>query len=129
MSLLFYTLSIVTAGVTAGLYWLGVNESLFWVYPWYDIPIHILAGVMLGCWAAGSAAGRHMPTARMVAYVFFVVVTVGILWELFEYMAALTGGEPGFMLDVIADLVNDCLGGALPAILYWYLHRKKVLYV
>jgi len=129
MSFLFYTLSILAAALAGGLYWLAIEESLLWTYPWLDIPLHIIAGFMMGAWAAGSAAGRRMPTARMFLYVFGVVVVGGVLWEVFEYMAALTGGEPGFVLDVIGDLVNDCLGGALPAILYWYLHRKKVLYV
>lgn len=129
MALFFYALAILTSCITAGLYWIGVHDYLFWVYPWYDIPLHMLGGLMIGLWAAGSAAGRKFPSARMVVYVIGIVLLGGSLWELFEFVTGLAGGEPGYIIDTIADLINDTLGAMVAALLYWRLHKKKHLYV
>ncbi len=84
---------------------------------------------MIAFWAAGSAAGRHMPPMRMCIYVFGIVLAGGVLWEGFEYVTDITDKGEGYALDMLSDLLNDCIGALLPMGMYWWLYNKKELYV
>ncbi len=130
MAFLFYTLAILTSAFTAWLYSLGVGNSLFWIYWWYDILIHILAGLMLGFWAAGGAAERDAPSARMVLYVVFVVLSVALLWEGFEIITDIADKAGGaYYVDTFADICNAILGSAPAMVLYILLRRTRTHYV
>ncbi|HVZ75861.1 MAG TPA: hypothetical protein VG934_01155 [Candidatus Paceibacterota bacterium] len=121
----FNFLALLFAAATGGLYWFVIANSLFWRYPWYDIPLHLLAGMAIGSWAGGVAAKYKFTLGEMFLLAFFLALGVGTFWELFEYSSGITRGEPGYWLDTTKDLFNACVG-TLPAVaLYWFVYRKR----
>ena len=129
MHIFFYIAAILTSCLTAFLYSKGIGDGWFWVYPWFDIPLHMLGGLMIALWAAGGALERKMSPQSGILYIFFIVFTVGILWEVFEYITELTVGPERYIIDTIADLVNDCIGGFISVMLYLYLHYRRMHHV
>jgi hypothetical protein len=93
-------LSVVLAGTN--LY--AMHSFLYWRWRWFDTPMHLLAGVVMGTAAVGV-----LKTFRPYAYLITIVVgAVG--WELFEHYFGLTSLKPAYAWDSYHDVLNDALG-------------------
>lgn len=116
---------MVSAVLTAVLYWYGLTKFYFWYYPWYDIPMHLAGGLTIGLWAISLAWRRRYSPFQALIFVLLLAIGIGLLWELFESTTGLTGGQPGYWLDTLGDLGND-VGGALFAwFFYWLLSPRE----
>lgn len=53
-----------------------------------------------------------------------LAITIGSVWELFEYVSGITRGEPGYWFDTLKDLSNDVTGAVVAWALYAFTLRK-----
>jgi len=89
---------------------------LYWVYFWFDIPMHILGGI---CVALGFSIlpffninfpPKYTKLGTYLAVVFFV----SVLWEIFEYINGISLVlEEYFVVDTIMDFIFALFGGAI----------------
>ena len=116
---------------------LGLVFSLYDVFEWYDIPMHIGGGVAMGALALAichegiedvkfkGALERHLKWWFIPGMVLGFVALIGVLWELHEWALDLilptdVLRQPN-LPDTMLDFINDLLGGVI-ALFTW---KKK----
>ncbi len=113
---------VVVAGIGVLDIYFGIEQDYFLTIWWWDILLHVLGGVwagLFGAWAAGFF-GIRITLARCALY----ALAIGAGWELFEYAAGLGGSIfMSYTADVIKDLFDDTLGGALA---YYFVRRGRI---
>ena len=106
--LLAFTLSITTLAVLNAL---AQEFYLYWIYSWFDIPMHLLGGasVALG-YQSRFMLKRIAPrlSFTLLSTIMFVM-TIGILWEVYEYAMGAVAIS-GYAFDTMKDLVDDFIG-------------------
>jgi len=107
-------LLLISTSVLGAVHYLALEFYLYWQYVWFDVPMHILGGVVvaLSLFAARDL-GVSIPNAffRLAPVLLFVMV-VGILWEIFEVKAGLYMAE-NYVFDTAVDLCMDFVGGTV----------------
>jgi hypothetical protein len=114
---------------------IGSFFSLYEQISWFDILLHVLGGAWLASIFVVLGPLRYpsyfagLPLFRSMLRIVFLVLTAGILWELYEYGFAVWAtarfGNLGFsqpFLDTLSDLLLDILGAAVITLL---LLREK----
>jgi uncharacterized membrane protein YeaQ/YmgE (transglycosylase-associated protein family) len=91
----------------AGLHFYALANHLYWYYRWFDTPMHLIAGVMIGTIAVGILL-RFRPYSYMG---FIALGAIG--WEVFEYSFGLSTGQPNYVWDTLHDILNDVIGGVI----------------
>lgn len=90
----------------------GLGKMYFWSIWWWDVLMHILGGLWVGLFFAYVAT--YMPYRIGLAHCIAAALVVGAGWEVFEYLTHIGGSVfMSYPLDVVKDLVDDALGGAL----------------
>lgn len=92
---------------------IAIELYLYWKFPWFDVPMHLLGGVSV---ALGYSIlhARLSPKLRTFSWYIAAVLFVGVGWEFFEYAAGISlAQEESFLLDTALDLCMDILGGIL----------------
>lgn len=103
--------------------------SLFWIWWWYDIPMHFLGGMVIGSfslWFFGRLQENSPYFSRISLnlLVALSVLVIGSAWEIYEYTYQLTfNGMISYPVDTIKDFILDFAGAA--AVLYWYIRQKS----
>lgn len=110
---------------------------------WWDLALHASAGVLLGLLGflfvylanENELVDLRMKPSFIALFAFCFSVTLGALWEIFEFaMDAIFGldmqkakwGDASGLTDTMADLIVDALGAALMAGLGWlYMRRAR----
>ncbi len=122
-STVLYT-AFFLALLLAGLHFLAGAFYLYWVYWWYDVLMHFLAGVVGGFaayWVLFKSGHFYSDTQVrvwvLILAVFVCVLIAGVAWEVFEYVNGITDSHEGYRVDVINDLILDSAGGVLAALL------------
>jgi hypothetical protein len=106
---LLFGLSLLSVAL---LHALAMHAFLYWLYPWFDIPMHFLGGAVAGFGFLSWVGERLVPLQRpTLARTLSFVLAVGIAWEIFELTFGVTGAV-SWALDTSADIVLDLLGGA-----------------
>ena len=121
-------------GVLVAIFVLGVNAfaeyfHIYYLYHWFDIPMHISGGFAVGLIAIALLRVIYVGVAyeKKIQFVFMLALTilVGIAWEAFETYfktSVMYGGN--YWFDTIKDLLMDTLGGILSYICF-HPHIKK----
>jgi len=124
--MLFNALALSVTVLIGWLYLYGVDNSLFWYYAWYDAPLHILGGVVIGLWGSAVASRLTLRPRYTILFIALLAVAVGAGWEILERAAGLTSADsPGYWVETTQDLFCD-LGGALAVMsLYWALYKPR----
>lgn len=124
MPLLFDALALLITGLIGWLYLYGTDNFLFWYYPWYDAPLHILGGVVIGLWGSAVASRVRLSTRATTLLVGALALVVGVAWEVMEHVAGFRElTDVGYFVDTAQDLACT-LGGALATIgLYWAFNK------
>ncbi len=93
---------------------------------WYfDMPMHFLGGVWLGLSAIYLFPLKDY-SLKSIFKIFFIVLLVGVGWELFEILVnKFTIQDPFNSLDTLSDICFDLAGG-LFAILYFI---RRTIYI
>lgn len=112
----------------------GLLIHLYWIFPWYDIPLHFGGGFAMGAfglalWHQGiedvkfkSLLRRHLSVWLVPLFVIGFVALVGVAWEMHEFILDMAIGGPARqpdLADTMADLFNDLSGGVLAL---WIFH-------
>lgn len=86
-------------------------HAWYWIYRWFDIPMHLLGGLTIGTFSV-ALLGKFRP-------ILFLVVVAGtsVGWEVIEYVSGITYDEPFFWFDTFHDLLNDALGSTIAYII------------
>lgn len=89
---------------------LAIIFYLYWVYPWFDLTMHLLGGITI-------ALG--LKTVLFRTYVTFLpesilttvltVLVIGIAWEVFEWSVGIV--DPSYIVDTSLDIAMDAIGG------------------
>ena len=93
----------------------ALSFSLYYRYPWIDIPMHILGGVTI---AFIILLLPHLSLSIPHRYATFIPVMMGVLiaalmWELFEIQIGIPLLQNGFGLDMLKDIADGLVGGAV----------------
>jgi hypothetical protein len=132
--------------MTASLY-LGEVRSFYQVFWWWDIVLHASAGLLMGITGfllvyllnERKPAGLHMTPGFISLFAFSFAVTIGTLWEIFEFSMDRTlalnmqkpmMGDLSGLTDTMWDMIVNALGALLISLMGWrYLKRKDVFFV
>ena len=94
-------------------------DGLYFQYPWYDIPMHILGGIVLGLFIYQISNGvrvRKMLKPLSLSQMIIVVLLIGVSWEIFEIVFNLLNkpfGSAKYIVDTVKDLLDDIIGGII----------------
>jgi hypothetical protein len=120
------------SALIASLHFLASAYSWYWQWPWFDILMHFLGGAFIGLaslWVLFHSryVGSFHPSRKaMFAAALVGALSVGLGWEVFEYVAGATGvsGYESYALDTATDLAMDCLGAVVSYLLYSKFHGE-----
>jgi len=110
---------LATSLILAVVHISALHFTLYFHYWWFDIPMHILGGIVVALFFFALRAQGVLFTTRSLSLVpvIVLVLVVGLCWELFEIWAGIPLLEPDFERDIVSDLVNDMIGGVVG----WYI--------
>ena len=115
--------ALLLAGVLATLHFLAVAFYFYWIFWWYDVMMHFLAGLTGGFasyWVIFHS-GLFFKTPQKVSFVILSVLLcmliAGVAWEVLEYTHGLTDSHEGYRLDTMNDLILDSAGAVLAALI------------
>lgn len=126
---------------------LGEIHSYYEKFWWWDIALHTSSGLLMGILGFLLVyllnENDHVElaiTPRFVAlFAFLFAVTVGALWEIFEFaMDSLFGlnmqkpmlGDDSGLTDTMFDLMVDTLGALIISLLgWWYTARGESYFI
>ncbi len=96
---------------------------LYWRFPWYDILMHFLGGVVVASvylWVVRYELPEAFKKYESFFFVFLFSFVVGVLWEAFEYFIGIDReiSLPLRQVDTILDLVMDVSGATLSYIAF-----------
>lgn len=107
----------------------GMRREWYFFYPWYDIPMHFLGGLVVAfliyfiILTSGKRSSVLSNRLKLGVYIIVGTLVIGIGWELFEYFFNITfdAGQTGdTMLDIVMDIV-----GALVVYTYALVSLRK----
>lgn len=119
---------------------LGETRDYYGRFWWWDLALHTTSGVLLGILGfllvyvlnGIPQLDLHLRPGFVAFFAFCFALTVGALWEVFEFaMDKLAGmnmqkpflGDPSGLTDTMWDLIVDALGALLIAV-SGYLYMK-----
>lgn len=89
----------------------------YWMYPWFDNPMHFLGGLWLGgtiIWILKTRHTEEGKTVSMCRYAVYIIggaMIIGVLWELFEFsLDTFITFRVNDIVDTLSDLSMDFLG-------------------
>ena len=94
---------------------LALHFTLYFSYPWLDIPMHALGGISIAfaVLLAPYSSLRFPKQYTELIPVLMIVLIVGLLWEFYEILIGIPYFVTGFEIDMAGDLVMDLIGGTI----------------
>lgn len=97
--------------------------SFYWIFWWYDVIMHLLAGFSGGLLILWFFAPFNISIYKSFFLTVGCLFVVGVAWEIFEYYNNFA--QPiDYRLDTLFDLINDMLG-AVVAFFYTNVQTPK----
>ena len=132
---------LLTIGFIFAALFLGETQDFYGRFWWWDLALHTTSGVLLGILGfllvyvlnETPRLDMHMRPGFVAFFAFCFALTVGALWEVFEFtMDKLAGtnmqkpflGDLSGLTDTMWDMIVDALG-ALAVALAGYLYMKR----
>lgn len=132
---------LLTIGFIFAALFLGETQDFYGRFWWWDLALHTTSGALLGILGfllvyvlnETPRLDMHMQPGFVAFFAFCFALTIGALWEVFEFaMDRLAGtnmqkrflGDPSGLTDTMWDLIVDALG-ALAIALAGYLYMKR----
>ena len=85
----------------------AIQYFLYWRFWWFDIPMHIGGGFVIGSLLIGVFDVKR-PLMFLAS-----VLAMSVGWEIMEYLGGLTRFERGYVFDTAHDLLDDTIGATL----------------
>jgi len=116
------------------LHGVALINNLYWLLPWFDIPMHLLGGF----WVAMFFGYLNRKFFKLPNFWSAALLTIsfvalfGVLWEFFEFFLnhlsflQKFGDFQGDLADTMGDLFFGLLGGAMLVLLDRVL-RKNII--
>jgi hypothetical protein len=103
--------------------------GFYFKYSWYDILLHVLAGVALGLlWLWISRNSNFLSSFVKYLSLLAFAVLGSFLWEIWEYtnwrIFPWTTVYIQDVADILGDIFSGLAGGAIVAI--WHFARHKI---
>lgn len=132
--------------IFAALY-LGEVQSFYQRFWWWDITLHASAGLLMGIVGfllvyllnESTQVKLHMTPGFISLFAFLFAVTIGTLWEIFEFfmdqffglnMQKTMLGDSSGLTDTMWDMIVNAIGACLISIMGWrYLKGNQTLFV
>ena len=132
--------------IFASLY-LGEIQGFYQRFWWWDIALHTSAGLLMGIVGfllvyflnESMRVDLHMTPIFISLFAFLFAITIGTLWEIFEFsMDQLFGfnmqkpmmGDPSGLTDTMWDMIVNAMGAFIISVMgWWYLKRKQSFFV
>jgi len=109
LSTIFFLMSF---SVFAAIHMVATELSLYWLFWWFDMPMHLLGGIVvaLGLFSLHDLGlflkDRHLNLVSIMLLVFLVAMG----WEVFE-LAIGVPIQGDYVVDTLTDLCMGTLGG------------------
>ncbi|MEK7589672.1 MAG: hypothetical protein AAB475_00240 [Patescibacteria group bacterium] len=119
----------ILLAVVALLDFIALKFYLYWIFWWFDIPVHFLGGLWVGLivmWFFFFSGFIYkdvnlMKKTKIFFIIILSVIIIGVLWEVFEVGAGLIStDEYGYFLDTPLDIIMDIFGGIVA-----FIYAKK----
>lgn len=128
-------------------FYLGEIQGFYQRFWWWDIALHASAGLLMGIIGfllvyllnESKRIELHMTPGFISLFAFLFAVTIGTLWEIFEYsMDQVFGltmqkpmlGDPSGLIDTMWDMMVNAIGAFIISFMgWWYLKRKQTFFV
>lgn len=122
---------------------LGEIHSYYMRFWWWDIALHTSSGLLMGILGflliyvlnADERIDIHMRPRFMALFGFLFAVTVGTLWEVFEFAMDQVVGtnmqkpmldDPSGLTDTMWDMIVNALGAlAISALGGWHMKQRE----
>lgn len=127
-----FPFSVLVLIILIGLHLIGSYYSWYWLYPQFEIIIHVLAGLWAGliflwlasCFNQINSLIEYKTKSLLIA--ILAAGLLGITWELLENFGQLAYiYADNYAFNTAMDLLNDIFGGVL-AYLY-FIRKTKVI--
>lgn len=108
----FFGLSLI---LLACFHAVALTFSLYYIYLWFDIPMHILGGATI---ALGyQSAYIFKKYTHVFPHTFLATIAAALIigggWEVYEYAVGVMTGGIFSASDTIKDISMDTIGGAV----------------
>ena len=108
-----YIILFLLLGVAfAAVHQFAVMASLYWYYWWFDIPMHLWGGIMVGFGVHVLATFKSFKIKANLTVLLLFLTLVTLSWEVFEWSVGLFDPE-NHLMDTAQDIVLGFSGGLL----------------
>ncbi len=120
---------------------LALINYWYWVYLWFDMPMHFLGGFWVAMAASALIFNLQFPISkesinqkfsRLTVVILSFVALIGVFWEFFEFFYDVLISSRGYSeflqlgaADTLSDLFFDLLGGLTFLIIYRFFNKKR----
>jgi len=127
-----FIFSLLVLLILIGLHSVGSYFSWYWVYPWFDILVHMVSGLWIGLlilWLAACLGQiNSLKEYKVKSFLIALIsaVLIGVIWEVVENISQITDANiRGYTLNTAKDILADAFGGIL-AYLYFVKRKKQI---
>jgi ABC-type Na+ efflux pump permease subunit len=114
---------LISSFFVAFLNYIALKFNLFWIFSWFDIPLHFLGGVFVS-FLTSYIIFLKLENVSYLKFLIINTVTVlvfGFFWEVFELKIGSTSFDDLiYFSDTGMDFVADILGSIITSILIYF---------
>jgi len=93
---------------------IATEHYLYWKYLWSDLVVHFFSGLWIALVGLGIFVFSKKEKAGIKTIILSTIVlslSLGILWEVFEYSVGIISFSKWYVPDTISDIIMDMIGG------------------
>ena len=114
----FYLSALILSGVSAYIHSHALESFWYWHYPYLDIVMHALVGIVLGM--SGTLVLRSWRYSLQGLGVGVLTLVCALVWEWFEYSTQTTFVTEGLLRDSVSDVGVALLSAGC----VWYIMNR-----
>lgn len=118
-----------------GLHFLATLNYWYWVYTWFDIPMHFLGGFWLAMvyfWLNAKVEILNPEFSKLpkwsanLLFALSFIILIGVFWEFYEFIFDFFNGRmfQGSSVDTMGDLFFDLVGGVTAFTIFYKKFNK-----
>lgn len=119
---------LVLSVVIAFLNYIALTFNLFWIFKWFDIPLHFLGGAFISFLTSYFilVLKKDLSYTRFLLINIVSVFVFGLLWEIFELLIGSTSiNDLVYFSDTGMDFIADFLGAILSSVLIYFKKNNE----